>query len=98
MILWIDLETFSPEPISSGAYRYAERAKILLAGYAVDDAPAQVADVSNGFWPEDLEKLLRDQTVLLVAHNSNFDRIILRKYFRRIILSKFELCATRSTS
>lgn len=81
MILWIDLETFSPEPISSGAYRYAERAKILLVGYAVDDAPAQVADVTHGFWPEDLEKLLRDQSVLLIAHNSNFDRIILRKYF-----------------
>lgn len=81
MILWLDLETFSPEPISSGVYKYAERARILLCGYAEEDIPAKCADVSGGDWPEELVKLLRDPEVLLCAHNSNFDRTILRRVF-----------------
>lgn len=81
MILWLDLETFSPEPISSGVYKYAEHARILLCGYAEEDIPAKCADVSAGDWPEELAKLLRDPEVLLCAHNSNFDRTILRRVF-----------------
>ena len=81
MILWLDLETFSPESISSGVYKYAEHARILLCGYAEEDIPAKCADVSAGDWPEELVKQLRDPEVLLCAHNSNFDRTILRRVF-----------------
>ena len=44
MKLWLDLETFSDIPLDYGVYRYAEKARILLCAYAVDDAPARCVD------------------------------------------------------
>ena len=47
MDLYIDLETYSPEPIAkAGLYRYAQHPEfeILLFGYAEDDGPVSVVD------------------------------------------------------
>ena len=40
--LYLDLETYSPVPITHGTHRYAEEAEILLVALAVDDAPVDV--------------------------------------------------------
>ena len=59
-IIFIDLETFNPEPkaINNGAAKYSERAEIILISYAIGAEPARVVDVSNGEpMPEDLYAL-----------------------------------------
>ena len=84
-MVWLDLETFSLEPIASGVYKYAEQSRILLCAYAIDGAPARVVDVARGEpWPAELVAKLRDPFCVLVAHNSNFDRTILRRYFPEV--------------
>ena len=78
-MLWLDLETYCTTPIKAGVYRYAEDAQILMIGYAIDNAPARVIDLTatGGVIPADLLGLLRDPDVILCAHNSNFDRTVL---------------------
>ena len=78
-MLWLDLETYSTTPIKAGVYRYAEDAEILMIGYAIDNAPARVIDLTatGGVIPADLLGPLRDPDVILCAHNSNFDRTVL---------------------
>lgn len=84
-MIWLDLETFSAEPISSGVYKYAETARILLCAYAFDDAPALVYDATSGEpWPVELLRRLADPHELIVAHNSNFDRTVLRRYLPQV--------------
>jgi DNA polymerase len=77
--LYLDLETFSEIPITNGTHAYAEGAEIMLFAYALDDGPVNVWDVTKGEKaPEDLRRALRDQSVALYAHNSQFDRTVLR--------------------
>lgn len=84
-MIWLDLETFSAEPITSGVYKYAETARILLCAYALDDAPAVVYDATSGEpWPVELLRRLADPRELIVAHNSNFDRTVLRRYLPQV--------------
>ena len=61
MILYCDLETFSGVDIRRGASRYAEDkdARILLWGYALDNAPARVWDAANDPMPADLKRAIR---------------------------------------
>lgn len=81
-MLYLDLETYSDIPISAGVYKYAEHAEILLFAYAIDDEPAHVVDVANGeALPDELIDQLFDPDVLLMAHNSNFDRVILQHVY-----------------
>lgn len=84
-MIWLDLETFSAEPITSGVYKYAETARILLCAYAFDDAPALVYDATSGApWPVELLRRLADPSEVIVAHNSNFDRTVLRRYLPQV--------------
>lgn len=84
-MIWLDLETFCAEPITSGVYKYAETARILLCAYAFDDAPALVYDATSGEpWPVELLRRLADPHELIVAHNSNFDRTVLRRYLPQV--------------
>ena len=46
--LWADLETFSRRDIMNGPHQYAEDCEVLLFGYAIDDGPAKVWDVTTG--------------------------------------------------
>lgn len=81
MRLWLDLETYSEVPIKNGTHRYAEAAEVMLWAYAIDDGPIQVWDVTSGSaMPADLEEalLLADE---VWAHNSGFDRTVLRHTF-----------------
>ena len=82
--LWLDLETYCETPITDGTYAYAERVEILLIAYAVDDGPAKVADVSpekEQLPPAELKQLLEEAIaghMVVTAHNSMFDRTVLR--------------------
>lgn len=78
-ILYLDLETFSTTPIKAGTYRYAADADILLFAYAWNDEPAQVIDFTDiDTWPAAKVKDLLSQADEIVAHNSMFDRNVLK--------------------
>jgi DNA polymerase len=84
--LYIDLETYSPVPITHGTHAYAENAEVMLFAYALDDAPVQVWDCTSGVdMPDDLAAYfsrLRYYTpdFEIVAHNAGgFDRIVLER-------------------
>ncbi|CDG20661.1 DNA polymerase [Xenorhabdus poinarii G6] len=80
-ILWIDLETYCETPIKNGTHAYAEHAEIMLFAWAVNNNPVQVWDVTSGTpMPAELHQMLHDPRVILFAHNSHFDRTVLRHY------------------
>lgn len=77
--LWLDLETYSTVPINHGTHAYAEGAEIMLFAYAFDDGPVSVWDLTTGTdMPGELKAALQDPSVLVYAHNSHFDRTVLR--------------------
>ena len=88
--LWLDLETYCDLPIDVGAYRYAERAKILLISYVAEAdccgvMSEGVIDVAAGEVPPTwFEQALMQEDVRLIAHNSNFDRTILSRWYHMI--------------
>jgi DNA polymerase len=78
--LFLDLETYCAVPIAHGTHAYAERAEVLLIAQAVDDAPVEVWDCTDG---NRAAYLVRLQTAIdaadkIVIHNSAFDRTVLR--------------------
>lgn len=78
--LYLDIETRSPTSIKSGVYRYAEKAEILLVSYALDDGPVEVIDCSHSKSPLYLASLCieySEKEIEIVAHNSQFDRVLL---------------------
>jgi hypothetical protein len=82
MILWLDLETWSKCDIKKcGGYRYAEdpSTEITLFGYAVGNSPAKVWDLTTGDeMPEDLREAVNNPETVFIAHNSMFDRNVLK--------------------
>ena len=86
MILTIDIETFSTVDLSkSTVYRYSEDPdfRILLFGYAYDDEPVTVIDLTNGDIPGGILLDLVDPDVTKQAFNANFERVCLSEYLRR---------------
>lgn len=78
--LWIDTETFSPVPIKAGVHRYAEEVEVMLFAWALDDGPVRVWDITQDpeFPPALLMDALFDAATEVWAHNSHFDRAVLR--------------------
>jgi DNA polymerase len=76
--LWADTETFSPVPITHGTHAYAARAEIMLFAWAIDDGPVSVWDCVPEPMPDRLRDALCDDQVLIYAHNSHFDRTVMR--------------------
>lgn len=83
-ILWLDTETFSECDLkSAGTHAYAAHpsTEITVAQWAIDDGEPQVFDCT-AFRVEHaracVERFLEDPTVTVVAHNSMFDRTLLR--------------------
>lgn len=75
--LWIDTETFSPVPIKHGVHRYAEQVEVMLFAWALDDGPVSVWDATAGPLPDALADALAQATEVW-AHNSHFDRTVIR--------------------
>ncbi len=81
-ILWLNLETYSEVPIRNGTHAYAEHTEIMLFAWAINNNPVQVWDITNDTTiPAELHQSLLDPTVTLFAHNSHFDRTVLRYYW-----------------
>lgn len=81
--LYCDLETFSAKDIRAGSHAYAAdpSAEVLLWGYAIDDAPAKVWDVTAGPIPEELRQALdevaRKERRHVWQNGVMFDRVFL---------------------
>ena len=76
--LYLDTETFSAVPITSGTHAYAEHAEIMICTWALDDGPVQVHDVYVDSMDQQFLSALQDPDVTVVIHNSHFDRTIIR--------------------
>lgn len=91
-ILHIDLETYSSVDLAAcGVYKYAESFdfQILLFGYAWNDGPVEVLDLTRQDLPIDLFYALTDPNIIKVAHNANFERVCLTNYIKREKRIKF---------
>lgn len=78
-MLYLDTETYSTTPIKHGGYRYTADCEAMLVTYALDDGPVQLWDATESMlMPNDLSDALEDQSVIITAHNSNFDRNVLK--------------------
>jgi DNA polymerase len=77
--LHVDIESFSRVDLRKcGVYRYAEdeSTEVLCIAWALEGGDVQLWTPSDGK-PELLARLMADPTVLLCAHNSNFERVML---------------------
>lgn len=91
--LHIDFETFSSIDIqTSGAYKYTESVdfEILLIGYAFDNGPINIVDITSGDkWPTELLDAFKDPAVEIHAANATFERLCLRAYGYDIPIHRF---------
>lgn len=82
--LWLDLETYSECDLKAhGTHRYAEHpsTEITVAQWAVDDGEPMVGDCTapgESWRTLKMRLLLTDPSVTVIAHNSMFDRTLLR--------------------
>lgn len=90
--LAIDIETYSSADIRYGVYKYADAAdfEILLLGYAFDDEPVQVADLTREEVPARFVQALFDRSVTKTAFNANFEMTCLRKLYPDMPLECWE--------
>lgn len=81
--LWLDTETYSEADLPVvGAYKYAAdpTTELLMLAWAVDGGPVHLWDLSvEPALPDHLAGLLLDPGTTVVAHNSNFDRLIIEQ-------------------
>lgn len=83
--LYLDTEVRQPEPTPKdwlGTYgldKYARHrhTHVLLFPYAIDDGPIGLWDVLRGSPPAELREAFFDPDVQLIAHNAQFDRVVL---------------------
>jgi DNA polymerase len=79
-MLYLDLETYNERPITDGTYAYAESAEVMLLAWVIDDGPVGVVDLASGdVLPHALTAAIDDVHQTVCAHNSMFDRTVLRE-------------------
>ncbi len=80
--LYFDCETFSEADLkTAGTHRYAEHesTEIMLAQWAIGDEEPTVEDLTGRKMPSAaLQAHLADPDVIVIAHNSAFDRTLVR--------------------
>ncbi len=79
--LFLDLETYSETPIKNGTHAYAENAEVMIFAWALNDGEVHVEDLTKRTLSQKLVSLLTNPAVKLIAHNSGFDRTVLRHVF-----------------
>ena len=83
-ILGIDIETYSPVPLSrTGVYRYvdSDEFEILLFSYAYDDGPVYTIDLASGErLPNDVLADLEEPEIIKAAYNAQFERVCLSRH------------------
>jgi DNA polymerase len=76
-LLFCDTETYSATDISAGTDRYTRDATCLIVTYAFETGPAKIWQPwCDPLPPKDLMDAVADQSILFVAHNSAFDRLV----------------------
>jgi DNA polymerase len=84
-ILSVDIETYSSGDLTKcGVYRYTEAAdfEILLFGYAYNNQPVKVIDLTQGEkLPRVVWEDLFDPAITKTAFSANFERTCLAKHF-----------------
>ena len=80
--LFADLETYCETPIAFGSHRYAEDAEVMLFGYAIDEEPARVWDLTaSKTIPTDLkvalDEVMRGERKTVWHNGMMFDTIVL---------------------
>jgi len=94
-VLRIDIETYSSvDLIKCGVYKYvdADDFEILLFGYAFDEDPVQVIDLTTQALPGQLLTALTDPKIIKTAYNANFERTCLAKHFKLLMDPKQWRC------
>ena len=80
--LWLDTETYSECDLKRhSTHRYAEHpsTEITVGQWAIDDGEPVVEDLTGALPPsEALQDYLHTSSIEVVAHNSRFDRTLLR--------------------
>lgn len=76
MILWIDSEELSTQPIKHGTSKYASGCKVIMVQWAIDDGPVTVEDITNQPASDSLIAAV-EQADEIWAHNSEHDRLCL---------------------
>jgi DNA polymerase len=77
--LFVDLETFSANPISDGLAAYVRGVEVMLFAYAIDDGPVYVWDrTADMQMPHALGQALASPDTAVIAHNYQFERTVLR--------------------
>ena len=74
--IYIDCETYSPENIKNGHFRYAEDVEILMIAWAADDGVPEIWDAKKDkHMPSTLRDILHGDDVL-IAHNAAFEQAV----------------------
>lgn len=83
--LAIDIETYSDVSLPDcGVHRYAasEQFEILLFAYSLNDEPTRIIDLASGEkMPDEIMKLLTDDSVVKTAYNAAFERNCINRFF-----------------
>ncbi|MBT9858278.1 hypothetical protein GPK86_18160 [Blautia faecis] len=83
--LAIDIETYSDVSLPDcGVHRYAasEQFEILLFAYSLNDEATKIIDLASGEkMPDEIMKLLTDDSVIKTAYNAAFERNCINRYF-----------------
>ena len=84
--LTIDIETYSGTDIKQGVYKYSQDPDftILLFGYAYNDAPIQVIDLTCEAIDPIIVKALYNPAILKTAFNAAFERVCIEQYLDNI--------------
>lgn len=93
--LAIDIETYSSVSLQKcGVYAYAESPDfdILLFGYAFDDDPVTVIDLTREKFPAEIKDAIYDPNVLKTAFNASFERTCLSAYLGKRTLPEQWSC------
>ena len=84
MNCWIDTETRSRVPIQHGTDNYSAAAECMIVTWCVDNDPVRLWDrMTYPRMHSELDAILSDETVTLIAHNAKFDRAILTRCLHR---------------
>ena len=81
--LAIDIETYSSNDIRYGVYKYVDAPdfEIMLFGYAFDDEPVEVVDLTREEVPDRVIHALFNLSITKTAFNANFEMTCLRKLY-----------------
>lgn len=90
--LSVDLETYSSNDIKYGVYKYVDAPdfEILLLGYAFNDDPVAVVDLTKKEVPAEVKRALFDKSILKTAFNANFEITCLKKLYPNLPTEQWE--------